>query len=56
VQAARRWAATLGEGGRARVRCGGDGGGVGARAVARHRAKRARERGEERADDADATE
>jgi hypothetical protein len=38
-------AAAVGKGVRARVRCGGDGGGVGACAVVGHRAKRARERG-----------
>jgi hypothetical protein len=37
------------------VRCGSNGGGVGARAVVEHRAKQARERGEGWAGDADAT-
>jgi hypothetical protein len=37
-------AATVGKGVRAWVRCGGDGGGVGARAVVGHRSKRARVR------------
>jgi hypothetical protein len=51
-------AAAVGEGVWAWVRCGGDGGGVGARAVIGHWAKREREggRGEERAGDANATE
>jgi hypothetical protein len=37
-------AAAVDERVRARVRCGGDGGGIGARAVVGHRAKRERER------------
>jgi hypothetical protein len=37
--------AAVGEGVRARVRCGGDGGGVVVRVVVRHQAKRERKRG-----------